>query len=115
MEPVVVYFGKASHVLYAHLALGRSACCNLLCHPKCLSLNTRGITCVLSVVPPRLSVTCREIETVSLFSLLLCLQWCTVKPVKYFLNESVQFSSVAQLCLTLCDAMDCSGPVHHQL
>ena len=32
--------------------------------------------------------------------------------------HSVQFSSVAQLCLTLCDPMDCSTsghPVHHQL
>ena len=31
---------------------------------------------------------------------------------------SVQFSSVAQLCPTLCDPMDCSTPglpVHHQL
>ena len=31
---------------------------------------------------------------------------------------SVQFSSVAQSCLTLCDPMDCSTPgfpVHHQL
>ena len=31
---------------------------------------------------------------------------------------SVQFSSVAQLCLTLCDPMDCSTPgfpVHHQI
>ena len=31
---------------------------------------------------------------------------------------SVQFSSVAQLCLTLCNPMDCSTPgfpVHHQL
>ena len=34
------------------------------------------------------------------------------------LVSSVQFSSVAQLCLTLCDPMDCSTPglpVHHQL
>ena len=34
------------------------------------------------------------------------------------LSSSVQFSSVAQLCLTLCDPMDCSTPgfpVHHQL
>ena len=34
------------------------------------------------------------------------------------LVSSVQFSSVAQLCLTLCDSMDCSTPslpVHHQL
>ena len=31
---------------------------------------------------------------------------------------TVQFSSAAQLCLTLCDPMDCSTqglPVHHQL
>ena len=34
------------------------------------------------------------------------------------LNLEVQFSSVAQLCLTLCDPMVCSTPgfpVHHQL
>ena len=33
-------------------------------------------------------------------------------------NESLQFSSVAQSCPTLCDPMDCSMPgfpVHHQL
>ena len=35
-----------------------------------------------------------------------------------FRNGSVQFSSVAQLCLILCNSMDCSTlglPVHHQL
>ena len=34
------------------------------------------------------------------------------------INNSVQFSSVAQSCPTLCDPMDCSTPglpVHHQL
>ena len=34
------------------------------------------------------------------------------------MNVSVQFSSVAQLCLTLCDPMNCSTPglpVHHKL
>ena len=34
------------------------------------------------------------------------------------MNDSVQFSSVTQLCLTLCDPMNCSIPglpVHHQL
>ena len=34
------------------------------------------------------------------------------------LHQSVQFSSVTQSCLTLCDPMDCSMPglpVHHQL
>ena len=33
-------------------------------------------------------------------------------------QDSVQFSSVAQSCLSLCDSMDCSTPglpVHHQL
>ena len=33
-------------------------------------------------------------------------------------GEELQFSSVAQLCLTLCDPVDCSTPglpVHHQL
>ena len=33
-------------------------------------------------------------------------------------NASVQFSSFAQSCLTLCDPMNCSTPglpVHHQL
>ena len=35
-----------------------------------------------------------------------------------FINISVQFSSVTQLCPTLCDLMDCSMPrfpVHHKL
>ena len=38
--------------------------------------------------------------------------------VSSYWHTSVQFSSVAQLCLTLCDPMDCSKqglPVHHQL
>ena len=37
---------------------------------------------------------------------------------KNFFISSVQFSSVAESCLTLCDPMDCSMPgfpVHHQL
>ena len=35
-----------------------------------------------------------------------------------YMQSSVQFSSVAQLCPTLCDLIDCSTtgfPVHHQL
>ena len=35
-----------------------------------------------------------------------------------YTREYIQFSSVAQSCLTLCDPMDCSMPgfpVHHQL
>ena len=34
------------------------------------------------------------------------------------LTVTIQFSSVAQLCLTLCDPMHCSTPglpIHHQL
>jgi len=36
----------------------------------------------------------------------------------YFFREPIQFSSVIQSCLTLCDPMNCSTPglpVHHQL
>ena len=43
---------------------------------------------------------------------------CTTSYVLRALFSSVQFSSVAQLCLTLCDPMDCGMPglpVHHQL
>ena len=38
--------------------------------------------------------------------------------LKLFILSSVQFSSVTQACLTLCDPMDCSRPglsIHHQL
>ena len=38
--------------------------------------------------------------------------------ISYLQGASVQFSSVAQLCLTLCDPTDCSTPdfpIHHQL
>ena len=49
-------------------------------------------------------------------------EFCNTKPIINFyedlyLQESVQFSSVAQLCLTLCDPMNRSTPglpVHHQ-
>ena len=47
-------------------------------------------------------------------------KWYIIK-LKIFSQQrklSVQFSSVAQSCLTLCDPMDCSMPglpVHHQL
>ena len=41
-----------------------------------------------------------------------------VSLLKENLYNSVQFSSIAQSCPTLCDPMDCSTPgllVHHQL
>ena len=42
----------------------------------------------------------------------------TAKPIGKHVQSSVQFSSVAQSSLTLCDPMDCNTPglpVHHQL
>ena len=39
-------------------------------------------------------------------------------PIVVTQREGIQFSSVTQSCLTLCDPMDCSTPglpVHHQL
>ena len=42
----------------------------------------------------------------------------TIKYWKPIQTEKVQFSSVAQSCLILCDHMDCTTPgfpVHHQL
>ena len=44
--------------------------------------------------------------------------WCENKLRATVYFSSVQFSSVAQSCLTLCNLMDCSTPgfpVHHQL
>ena len=41
-----------------------------------------------------------------------------MKMLHYVIETSIQFSSVAQSCPTLCDPMDCSTPglpVHHQL
>ena len=41
-----------------------------------------------------------------------------ISPLPYLIIHSVQFSSVTQLCPTLCNPMDCSMPglpVHHQL
>ena len=41
-----------------------------------------------------------------------------IMPTKWNVSLPFQFSSVAQLCLTLCDSMDCSTPgfpVNHQL
>ena len=41
-----------------------------------------------------------------------------MKNLQFHIFSSVQFSSVTQLCLTLCDPMNCSMPglpVHHQL
>ena len=34
---------------------------------------------------------------------------------RHFIYDSLQFSSVTQSCLTLCDPMNRSTPGHHQL
>ena len=50
--------------------------------------------------------------------ILTCLFLFLSFPLCYIFNNSVQFSSVAQSCLTLRDPMNCSMPglpVHHQL
>ena len=47
----------------------------------------------------------------------LALQWFGMSISSYLACISFQFSSVAQLCLTLCDPLNCSTPVlpvHHQ-
>ena len=52
------------------------------------------------------------------FFIPLCPEWPTQHGPINSSFSSVQFSSVAQLCPTLCDPMDCSTPgfpVHHQL
>ena len=57
---------------------------------------------------------CSWLTSVSLF---LVIDWNSTR-VRTLLCCSVQFSSVAQSCPTLCDLMDCSMPgfpVHHQL
>ena len=44
--------------------------------------------------------------------------WCDTSWFSLSVSSSVQFSSVAQSCLPLCDPMNCSRPgfpVHHQL
>ena len=51
-------------------------------------------------------------------SLFLLIKRKTLSPNKLELTSQHQFSSVAQLCPTLCNPMDCSMtdlPVHHQL
>ena len=67
----------------------------------------------LSFYPMRLSFSGWEINYSHICLLLLCLG-----KINSEFFSSVQFSSTAQSCPTLCDPMDCSTPgfpVHHQL
>ena len=77
----------------------------------------------------KLFLVCTVKSHTSIFLLCACVCVCTVvsnslptwEAPQYslvFLPSSVQFSSVTQSCLTLCDPMECSTqgfPVHHQL
>ena len=68
----------------------------------------------LCVQEPEMVTVRKAWEVVHLISLILQLEHASPRSTFY----SVQFSSVAQSCPTLCDPMDCSTPgfpVHHQL
>ena len=57
------------------------------------------------------------LETINLFTF-SCVWIGGIYLYESPINGSVQFSLVAQLCPTVCDAMDCSTPglpVHYQL
>ena len=74
------------------------------------------VNCLLNVSHTLLPLLCPQV-----CFLRLCLNSCHANRVisTIFLDSIVQFiSSVAQLCPTLCDPMNCSTaglPVHHQL
>ena len=56
-------------------------------------------------------------KILNIFSVLYTTTLMFIHPI-YIQFSSVQFSPVIQLCLTLCDPVDCSTPglpVHHQL
>ena len=64
-----------------------------------------------------LTILCLKISFMFICDAVVCFHCCVVF---HYMNkpQSVQFSSVAQSCPTLCDPMDCSMPglpVHHQL
>ena len=59
-----------------------------------------------------------QVKSLQWPSVPLCLPNCPSPLSYYVIFSSVQFSSVAQLCPTLCNPMNCSTPglpVHHQL
>ena len=67
---------------------------------------------------------CKNLQNIQLsrgFFIMGNVRTCTIwnaENWKWEIISSVQFSSVAQSCVTLCDPMDCSPPgfpVHHQL
>ena len=63
----------------------------------------------------RLCFSCHQCKCTCLCLVVAFLGWCSLCMV---VSPFVQFSSISQLCVTLCDPMDChmpGFPVHHQL
>ena len=59
-----------------------------------------------------------QIKTVYRMNIDILPRLCLLSSFSYYCLSSVQFSSVTQSCITLCDPMDCSRPglpVYHQL
>ena len=70
-------------------------------------------SCDLAIWPQKLSFVSSPLTQSPIWS-----QWMDAGFSSNLSFSSVQFISVIQLCLTLCDPMDCSMPsfpVHHQL
>ena len=86
---------------------------------SCFSFILYLVVCASYSASPILPLPSLPLLTTSLFFIQEPQVW--VKSLPNWLQKmttKVQFSSVAQLCLTLCDPMNCSTPglpVHHQL
>ena len=81
---------------------------------RTLASGRKATTNLGSVLKSRDITLPTKIHTVKVIVFPVVMYGCESWTVK----KAVQFSSVTQLCLTLCDPMDCSTPglpVHHQL
>ena len=92
---------------------------NLNSNPKVTVSNTWWTTSVFIQIQIYFAIFCTSTHTPPTHSLQDCL-WLTSRIVFFFQLSitHIQFSSVAQSCLNLCDPMDCSTqgfPVRHQL
>ena len=88
--------------------------CRFVPHPDCPSL--AGMACAWSWDQPNRKL--RETQFISESTTYLAHESLSDSGEFMIVFECLRFSSVAQLCLTLCDPMKCSTPghlVHHQL
>ena len=102
--------------------LARSGCMTLRTHPRCILLICQLLELVLRIQwASKWKSTWTLLHPLGSFPRLMSEKqpnWKLGVPFRPFQFSSVQFSSVAQLCPTLCDPMNCSTPglpVHHQL